>query len=203
MNFLFQQELEFKWIPAYFPFTTPSFELEIFYNNKWVEMLGCGVVKREILLKAGLENHIAFACGFGLERLAMIKYEIPDIRLFWSKDTGFTSQFAKRSFSDSFKYKPISIYPQSPKDCSFWIDGPAAVNWCENDFYDLVREIGNEIIEQVYLTDEFVNKDGRKSNTFRIIYRSPERTLIRKEVVQIHEQIKEELRNRFGFETRG
>lgn len=201
LKFLFQQDLKFKWIPAYFPFTTPSFELEIFYNDKWIEMLGCGVVKREILLKAGLDEHIAFACGFGLERLAMIKYEVPDIRLFWSKDSGFTSQFECKSFSDPIKYKPISIYPQSPKDCSFWVDNNS--NWCENDFYDLVREVGNEIIEQVYLIDQYVNKDGRRSNTFRIIYRSHERTLTRKEAVQVHETIKEELRKRFGFETRG
>lgn len=201
LRFLFHQELKFKWIPAYFPFTTPSFELEIYYNDKWIEMLGCGVVKREILLKAGLDEHIAFAAGFGLERLAMIKYEVPDIRLFWSKDTGFTSQFERKSFSDPIKYKPISIYPQSPKDCSFWVDN--APNWCENDFYDLVREVGNEIIEQVYLIDQYVSKEGRRSNTFRIIYRSHERTLTRKEAVQVHERIKEELRKRYGFETRG
>lgn len=194
------QDLEFKWVPAYFPFTTPSFELEIFYNGKWIEMLGCGIVKREILLRANLDQHIAFAAGFGLERFAMIKYEIPDIRLFWSQDTGFTSQFDRKSFNEAIKYKPISVYPQSPKDCSFWIDKD---DWCENDFYDLVREIGGDTIEQVYLSDEYVNKDGRKSNTFRIIYRSADRTLIKSEVVEMHERIKAELRKRFGFETRG
>ena len=201
LRFLFSPDLQFKWIPAYFPFTTPSFELEIFYNDRWIEMLGCGVVKREILLSAGLDEQIAFACGFGLERLAMIKYEVPDIRLFWSKDSGITSQFYQKSFSDPIKYKPISIYPQSPKDCSFWVDN--CPNWCANDFYDLVREMGNDIVEQIYLIDEYVNKEGRRSNTFRIVYRSHERTLTRKEAVQVHESIKNELRKRFGFETRG
>lgn len=202
LRFLFNQDdLQFKWIPAFFPFTTPSFELEIFYNGRWIEMLGCGVVKREILQKAGLNEHIAFAAGFGLERFAMIKYEVPDIRLFWSKDSGFTSQFDRKSFSDPIKYKPISIYPQSPKDCSFWVDN--CPTWCENDFYDLVRDMGNEIIEHVYLIDEYVNNEGRRSNTFRIVYRSHERTLTRKEAVAVHESIKSELRKRYGFETRG
>ena len=51
---------------AYFPFTHPSLELEIFYDNKWVEMLGCGVIHDFVLEKAGRSNEIGWAAGLGL-----------------------------------------------------------------------------------------------------------------------------------------
>ena len=57
-----------------------------------MEVLGCGVTEQEILKRNGKPNKVAWAFGLGLERLAMVLFDIPDIRLFWSNDERFTSQ---------------------------------------------------------------------------------------------------------------
>jgi phenylalanyl-tRNA synthetase alpha chain len=61
-------------------------------QEKWLEVLGCGVTEQEILKRNGKSNNVAWAFGLGLERLAMVLFDIPDIRLFWSNDERFTSQ---------------------------------------------------------------------------------------------------------------
>lgn len=100
---LFGNEAKMRWVDAYFPFTHPSYELEIEFNGKWVEVLGCGVMEQKLLNDAGAESKVGWAFGLGLERLAMIMYGIPDIRLFWTKDSGFTHQFANLEPSDVVK----------------------------------------------------------------------------------------------------
>ena len=85
-------ESEVRWIDAYFPFTEPSFEMEIFYGGEWLEVLGCGVIEQAILDNCGKEDSVGWAFGLGLERLAMVRFGIPDIRLFWSTDPRFLTQ---------------------------------------------------------------------------------------------------------------
>ena len=65
------------------PPSEPSYELEIFFNGKWLEVLGCGVMQQSILDKNYKPGHRAWAFGLGLERLAMVLFSVPDIRLFW------------------------------------------------------------------------------------------------------------------------
>jgi O-phosphoseryl-tRNA(Cys) synthetase len=67
-------------VDAYFPFTDPSFELEIFFEGDWLEVLGCGITEQSILDANGNQGNRAWAFGLGLERLAMVLYNIPDIR---------------------------------------------------------------------------------------------------------------------------
>jgi len=92
----FEPNLQFRWIDAFFPFTHPSWELEIFFQGKWLEVLGSGVVRQQIIKSAEsekgipcnnpeIEEKVGWAFGLGLERLAMVLFGIPDIRLFWSK----------------------------------------------------------------------------------------------------------------------
>jgi phenylalanyl-tRNA synthetase alpha chain len=87
-------DVRFRWIEAYFPFTDPSYELEIFFNDKWLEVLGCGILRDPIIDNAGLDSKKskAWAFGIGIERLAMILFDIKDIRTFWSKDERFLMQ---------------------------------------------------------------------------------------------------------------
>ncbi|XP_023727899.1 probable phenylalanine--tRNA ligase, mitochondrial isoform X2 [Cryptotermes secundus] len=143
---LFGQEVKYRWVDAYFPFTHPSWELEVHHQGEWMELLGCGIMEQRILQNAGAQDQIGWAFGLGLERLAMCLYDIPDIRLFWSTDTGFLSQFENRDPYDDIKYKPISIYPQCISDISFWL--PENGDYTSNDFYDLVRDIGGDTVEQ-------------------------------------------------------
>lgn len=184
---LLGQSLEMRWVTAFFPFTHPSLELEILMKGKWLEILGCGVVEHKLLTNHGVDGHIGWAAGFGLERLAMLKYSIPDIRLFWSKDTGFTSQFKGLDAWQTVAYKPISVYPQCYCDVSFWLPDD---EFSSNDFYDLVRSMGGDLVEQVELIDDFFNrKTNRRSHCYRITYRSHERTLTQTEVNAVHQLI--------------
>ena len=88
-----QEPLRVRWIEAYFPFTSPSWELEVFWQGDWLELLGCGVVKQDLLIRSGVPDRLGWAFGVGLERLSMLLFDIPDIRLFWSKDPRFLNQF--------------------------------------------------------------------------------------------------------------
>ncbi|KAI1301346.1 putative phenylalanine--tRNA ligase, mitochondrial [Halotydeus destructor] len=197
---LLGKELKMRWVSAYFPFTHPSFELEIYFNNDWLEVLGAGVLEHKVLEKVGIHNKIGWALGFGLERLAMLKYSIPDIRQFWSRDSGFLSQFKNVGPWDSMKMKPVSAYPQCLNDISFWL--PENQAFSPNDFYDLVRSVGGDLVEQVTLVDEFTNKKGRTSNCFRIVYRSCDRTLTQSEVNEVHEKIASTVTQQLDVEIR-
>ncbi|XP_055596537.1 probable phenylalanine--tRNA ligase, mitochondrial [Uranotaenia lowii] len=189
---LFGDKVEYRWTESEFPFTKPSYELEIFFNGKWLEILGCGITRNEILDKAGVSKSIAYAFGVGLERLAMVLFDIPDIRLFWSTDSGFLNQFKDDSI---VKYKPISVHPQCTNDLSFWLpDGMNIDEFSPNDFYDLVRTVAGDIVEQVTLIDKFKHpKTGKSSLCFRIVYRHMERTLTQSEVNVVHANIGAEL----------
>lgn len=83
------------------------------------------------------------------------------------------------------------MYPQCPIDISFWLPTPNDnFTFSSNDFYDLVRDIGGDLVEQVVLKDEFTNKKtNRVSHCYRIVYRSMERTLSLKEVNAVHKSI--------------
>lgn len=109
-----------KWIDEYFPFTDPSLELEIFFNDDWVEILGSGVILDGVMQNGGrnIEKECGWAFGLGLERWAMKLFEIPDIRLFWSQDKRFLDQFKEGEIK---KFKPYSKYPSCYKDLAFWI----------------------------------------------------------------------------------
>ncbi|XP_030031713.2 LOW QUALITY PROTEIN: probable phenylalanine--tRNA ligase, mitochondrial [Manduca sexta] len=201
---LFGKDIKHRWVDEYFPFTHPSWELEIYYENKWMEILGCGIVRNEILANAGSTNTIAYAFGLGLERLAMALYKIPDIRLMWSTDSGFLSQFENKDINAKITYKPVSVFPQCANDISFWLPPNYTIDtFVSNDFYDLVRDVGGDIIEQVRLKDKFVHPKSKKhSLCYSIIYRHLERTLTQVEVNEIHKQIEKAVVDNFNVTIR-
>jgi len=189
---LFGEKIEYRWVDCYFPFTHPSWELEVYYQGDWLEVLGCGVMEQEILAKAGVEDKVGWAFGLGLERLAMVLYSIPDIRIFWSTDSGFLSQFSEAGPDSKIVYKATSKFPQCVSDVSFWIPKAKAGEelFSPNDFYDLVREQGGDLVEQVKLIDEFTHpKKGLSSQTYRIVYRHMSKTLSQEEANIVHKAI--------------
>jgi len=177
-----------RWLDEYFPFTDPSVELEIFYNDDWMEVLGCGVIHHDVLRNAGLdpEKVHGWAFGLGLERLAMVLFGIPDIRLFWSDDPRFSEQFDKDAFKNKIRFKPFSKYPPVMKDVSMWI--PESFN--DNDFCEIIRDEGGDQVEKVELQDSFTHpKTGKTSKMFRVVWRDMSRTLTNDEVNTKHEQV--------------
>ncbi|GFR92851.1 phenylalanine--tRNA ligase, mitochondrial [Elysia marginata] len=199
MRALFGQNLEMRWVDAYFPFTHPSWELEIFHQGEWVEMLGCGVMEQRLVDSAGASSKAGWAFGLGLERLAMKLFSIPDIRLFWSTDSGFLHQFRDKHFEDEISYKAVSKYPQCTNDISFWIPD----DYTSNDFYDLVRSVSGDLVEQVDLIDEFRHpKTGRVSHCYRLVYRHMEKTLTQEEVNMVHREIEVSASKQLGVEIR-
>ena len=98
INFIkefFGRDMEIRFRPSYFPFTEPSAELDIKFQGKWLEVLGCGMVHPNVLsnVKINTKQYSGFAFGLGVERLAMLKYDIVDLRMFYENDISFLSQF--------------------------------------------------------------------------------------------------------------
>lgn len=76
-------------------------------------------------------------------------YDIKDIRLFWTNDSGFLSQFVDKSPSDRFKVRPISVHPQLINDLSFWLPDTVMASQITSDTYDIIRSLGGSLVEQV------------------------------------------------------
>lgn len=184
-EFEFLEDYDHK--DVYFPFTVDSFEVNVSFTingiKKNVEVLGAGTVHPDIMKSIGKEDCQAWAFGLGIERLAMIMYDIPDIRLFWTKDDRFLSQFKEGELT---KFKPYSKYELCYKDISFYV----GENFSHNDFCTIARdEDANNFIESIFLVDEFNNK-GRLSKCYRVNYRSMDRTLLNSEVDSIQNAIR-------------
>ncbi|XP_029446456.1 phenylalanine--tRNA ligase, mitochondrial-like [Rhinatrema bivittatum] len=197
---LFGEGLEIRWVDCYFPFTHPSFEMEIKFQGEWMEVLGCGVMEQQLVNSAGASEKIGWAFGLGLERLAMILYDIPDIRLFWSEDERFLKQFCVTHINQPVKFQPLSKYPPLTNDISFWLP---LEGYSENDFYDLVRNIAGDLVEKVGLIDEFIHpKTKMTSHCYRITYRHVERTLTHDEVCRLHAAIQKSAVEELGVKGR-
>lgn len=204
-------DCEYRFNKDYFPFTEPSYECEVKYNGKWLEILGSGVIRREILDTQNMQNKTGWAFGLGIERLAMIFFKIPDIRLFWSTDPRFLSQFKAGQITE---FKAYSTLNSVTKDISFWLNYEDVIivtptekpvndipingivndiavseakgatigeakslakgdfSWDNiNEFYEMLREICGDDIENVDNYDKFYNKkQNRYSMTFRLTF---------------------------------
>ena len=188
--------VEMRWVEDYFPFTQPSFELEIFFRNQWMEVLGCGVIHPQILENAGRAGEQGWAFGLGLERLAMILFQIPDIRLFWTDDERFHKQF---SSGQIVTFQPYSKFPPCLKDVSFWIPDGFHVN----DLNEVVRDVAGDLVEQVELIDKFIHPaTNRMSHCYRIVYRSMDRNLLNEEIDVLQAAVREILVNQLKVELR-
>lgn len=96
LSYVFEENIKIRTRPSFFPFTKPSIEVDMFYKGAWVEILGAGMVDEDILKLAGYKEPTKFrgiAGGVGIERIAMIKYGIKDIREFFKNDLRMIKQF--------------------------------------------------------------------------------------------------------------
>lgn len=101
LKVFFERELAVRFRPSYFPFTEPSAEVDIEWgrdadgNIKWLEVMGCGMVHPKVFESSGIdpEKYSGFAFGLGVERLAMLRYGVNDLRMFFDNDLRFLQQF--------------------------------------------------------------------------------------------------------------
>ncbi len=194
---VFGPDVEYRFNPDIFPYTDPSLEVEVMVNGEWVEILGGGLPKKEVLKNFGLVGYNGWAFGFGLERLAIASMDLPDIRLLWSGDERIKKQLRLGN-----KFKEVSRFPAITRDISFVVKK----EFVPNDYFDLIRDLGGSLVEEVKLLDNYDNAEkfgpDKMSYTYRIVYRSNERTLETREIEPIQEKIIIETAKRFGAEIR-
>ncbi|MCC7500466.1 hypothetical protein IT396_01535 [Candidatus Nomurabacteria bacterium] len=195
---LFGSGIEYRFLDDTFPYTDPSLQVEVKVGDRWIEILGSGMPKKSVLKKMGLEGYNGWAFGFGLERLAIISMELPDIRLLWSTDPRVTAQLKLGQ-----KYKEVSKYPAVVRDISFIVDK----RFAPNDYFDLIREtVGEDLIEEVSLLDKFESAEkfgaDKISYTYRIVYRSLDRTLTSEEVDALHKALEQKTAAEYGAQVR-
>lgn len=193
---LYGPSVRWKTAPDTFPFTDPSLEVLVEQEGRTLEVLGSGLVHPQVLKNLGLDpaQVSGWAFGFGVERLAMLKMQIPDIRILWSTDPRITSQFT----SLHSIYRPVSRYPSIVRDISFVVSKDASLN----EYYEVVRDIGGDLVQEVQLLDRFEHAEkfgaDKVSYTFRVVYQSFERTLTNTEVDPLHQRLEEQTTKRFS-----
>lgn len=190
---VFGPEMQFRVNTDTFPYTDPSFEVEVNVKGtaaegpargEWLEVLGSGMPKASVLKKMGVEGYHGWAFGFGIERLAIISMALPDIRLLWSND-----ERVKKQLILGNAFKEVSKYPPVIRDVSFIVKN----DFVPNNYFDLVRDIIGDTAEQVELLDKYENEEklgaGNVSYAYRITYRSIDKTLTGDEVNALHAEL--------------
>jgi phenylalanyl-tRNA synthetase alpha chain len=203
---IFGPETNFRINTDTFPYTDPSFEVELDVKGtaaegpargQWLEILGSGMPKKSVFKKLGVEGYHGWAFGFGIERLAIASMALPDIRLLWSEDERIKKQLVLGT-----TYQEVSKYPPVTRDISFIVKK----TFTPNDYFDLVREVGGELIEEVSLLDSYENDakfgSDHMSYAYRIIYRSIDRTLTSEEVDGLHASLEEKTKLEFEATVR-
>jgi phenylalanyl-tRNA synthetase alpha chain len=204
---VFGEKIKYRFNPDSFPYTFESLEMEVDLGSvvdgneveQWVEVLGAGIVQPTVLEKLDVDSskYNGWAFGFGLERLAIISMELPDIRLLWSTDSRVTKQLKLGQ-----KFIEVSKYPPIVRDISFVVKN----DFVPNNYFDLVRDIAKDMAEEVLLLDKYENKEkfgeSNVSYAYRITYRSTERTLKAEEIGALHKKLEETTAKTFGAKIR-
>ena len=195
MQGVFGPQVAIRFNPDTFPYTDPSLEVEMNVKGtaaegpakgEWLELFGGGMPKASVLKKMGVEGYHGWAFGLGIERLAIASMALPDIRLLWSNDARVKKQLVLGQ-----AYKEVSKYPPIERDISFIV----TKGFVPNDYFDLVRDIAGDLVEEVKLLDTYENEEkfgvGNVSYAYRVTYRSIDRTLTNEEVNVLHAKLEE------------
>ena len=174
---IFGPATEFRFNVDTFPYTDPSLEVEVRVGDEWVEILGGGIVRKTVL--------------------AIISMKLPDIRLLWSADERVKKQLVLGN-----AYAAVSKYPPVVRDISFIVKK----GFVPNNYFDLVRDVGGNLVEEVDLLDTYENDEklgaGNLSYAYRITYRDLDRTLTSEEVNALHATLESATVKHFGATVR-
>ena len=164
------QTTETRQADAYFPFADPSLELEVHLEDDWSEVLGSGMTQAHVPKNAGVEGRREWALGIGPERLAMTRFSVPNIRLFWVRDPRFCDEFEQGKVMRPGKF---SECPTRYDDASF----PGPDRFHESVSRARARDVAGDLAEGVACVGRFARPDTRqKSNCSRVGCRSAERS---------------------------
>lgn len=189
--------LKIRWVPSYFSWTSPSWEMEIFSNGSWIECCGCGLIEKSVLSNFGIHDKFGWAFGIGLDRLAMILFDIPDIRFFWSQNLLFSSQFQSGKISS---FVPFSKFLSIKRDLSFWLQKNSSLN--PNEVINLLKSSSCNLIKHAYLLDKYIHTNLKVSHSYRLIFHSNEKNLTNCEVNLNMSRIEKLLVKNFNVEIR-
>src|SRR3989344_5784898 len=171
---LFGPQVNLRFNPDTFPYTNPSLEVEVETDGQWIEILGGGMPRPEVLANFGVRGYNG-----------------------WAIDPRVTRQLILGQ-----KYWPVSKYPVISRDISFVVPN----TFVPNDYFDLIRDLGGDLVEEMALVDRYEDKAkwgaGRISYTYRIIYRSLDRTLTNTEINDLDQKIRERTASEFSAELR-
>jgi len=178
------------------PYTLNGRQIDVLADDEWIEVWECGVAHPEVLSSAGLSGYSGLALGMGLDRLLMLRKQIPDIRLLRSSDSRVVSQML-----DLTPYRPVSNLPSVRRDLSVAVDAHDSAE----DIGDRVRdELGDDadLIEQVTVLSETAHSElhraaierlgmskGQKNLLVSVIIRPLERTLSDEDANHIRDRI--------------
>ncbi len=197
---LFWNEITYQIRDDHFPYTENSMEIDVLYNGQWLEILGSGTVHPNVLQSLWLdpEKYNWRAFGIWVERIAMPVKNIPDIRIFWSEDSRITTQ---RGTLEK-QYEEVSKFPASSRDFSIIIPN----SYDEREITELMRDNWQELIEKIEKTSEW---DGQgkfwpdhKSVSYRITFRSIDRTLTNDEVNLMYFTMREKINSELWLTLR-
>ena len=187
--------LEWRTLASSHPYTEKGIQIDVRWRNEWIEVGECGLAARQILNQAGLRYHTGLAMGLGLDRLLMLRKQIPDIRLLRSEDPRVRSQM-----NGLDTYKPVSAMPAIRRDLSLCVD-----TWVNEELIgDRVREQLPEVecIEALLIKAETAfeelpasahqrmgMKPGQKNILLQLVLRHLQRTLTDQDANHVRNQV--------------
>jgi phenylalanyl-tRNA synthetase alpha chain len=196
-----KKKIQWRYNETSHNYTDNGIEVEIYYQNRWLEILECGLISKKLLANHNLSDYTGLALGMGLERLAMIIKNIDDIRILNSNNPLIQKQLTNLN-----KYKAISNQPSIKRDLSIAIDKEINEEELTEIILDNISESTQSIIESIQVISQTNYEDlpevarerlgmnsSQKNILLRITLRDIERTLTSEEANDVYRQIYEKI----------
>tara|TARA_B100000073_G_C23739309_1_gene573211 strand:- start:2777 stop:3877 length:1101 start_codon:yes stop_codon:yes gene_type:complete len=191
------KKIKWRYTETNHHYTDNGIEVEIYHDNKWLELLECGIISQELLNKNNLSEYSGLALGLGLERLVMIIKEIEDIRILYSE-----KKQIKEQLKDLNKYKQISNQPAISRDMSIAINKEINEEELTEIILNNVNKETEKVIESINIINETKYENlpnvaierlgmnsSQKNVLLKITIRDLNKTLLSKEANEIYSEI--------------
>ena len=180
--------IKYRWVDNYLPFSRPDFDMEVMFNDEWLEIASAGMLKQEIVDRAGATDKINWNFALGLDRIAMVLFKIPDIRLLSSSDERVLASLSENPGGYSSTGHPFHW-----KELVFWIPYDIGSYSFERKFYQFLRMVAGDSVERVMLVDNYQHPETKQvQHRYRITYRKWEKPMGKEDVDMCHDSIKKQ-----------